>query len=212
MRRSRVCRVKRLIRDALVLGATFGPAHRLSNMVLLKLRSVETNGSLGATVSMLCEKMTSVIDDADHFDGVYGPRYFGHRRDPGGRGGLSGYALCTTDTSKSDLSAYIIWRLFEIGNILEIGCSSGFLVEALAKAGYEVRGVDYSRYALRHATPAALGKISQGDLTKSLQFGDSSFDLVVLLETLEHLAPEAVPGALREVRRLGWGFVYATIP
>ncbi|HEX9968532.1 MAG TPA: class I SAM-dependent methyltransferase, partial [Acidimicrobiales bacterium] len=41
---------------------------------------------------------------------------------------------------------------------------------------------------------------------------DGQFDTVTALETLEHLPPESVPKALRELRRATSGYLVATIP
>src|SRR5438132_684729 len=43
-------------------------------------------------------------------------------------------------------------------------------------------------------------------------YGGGSFDVVTVLETLEHLPPEAVPAAVAELRRVCRGQVVATIP
>ena len=203
---------KGAIRNSLVQLFSIGPIFRYGNFVLTKLQVVAHGGDSNTAISKLCSKCTLVLDAADQLDGIYGPRYFGYRRNSKSREGLSGYEDCTPETSKSNLSAYIIWRLFDLQNVLEVGCSSGYLLEALNHLGYTAIGVDYSHYAVRHACPGAVGRISRGDLIEGLRFSDASFDLVVLLETLEHLAPEVIPKALAELRRLCDGFVYVTIP
>ncbi len=50
------------------------------------------------------------------------------------------------------------------------------------------------------------------DLMTGLPWPDASFDVVSVLETLEHLPPDQVPQAIAELRRVCGGFLYATIP
>ena len=45
-----------------------------------------------------------------------------------------------------------------------------------------------------------------------LPWPDGHFQLVTVLETLEHLPPDSVPIALRELHRVCGGYLYATIP
>ena len=75
-----------------------------------------------------------------------------------------------------------------------------------------MRGVDVSQYALDHAAFGARGHVRYGNLLHRLPFGRGAFEGVSLFETLEHLPPEVVPRALREVRRMTTKYVIATIP
>ena len=145
-------------------------------------------------------------------DDVYGGRYYGAGRDPAHRGGLSGYERYDRDTSNADVAAYLLWRHFDVHRALDVGCATGFVVEALRELGIDAEGVDVSHWAVAHPAHGARGHIRYGDLLERLPFPDTSFDLVSAFETLEHLPPEAVPGALAELRRVARRFVVATIP
>ena len=106
----------------------------------------------------------------------------------------------------------MLWRNFRVHRTLDVGCATGFLVEALRELGLDAYGCDVSAYAVEHAAPGALGYVQAGDLDRGLPYADGEFDLVTGLEILEHLAPDQVPGALAELRRVCGGIVYVTIP
>ncbi|MGH9103272.1 MAG: class I SAM-dependent methyltransferase, partial [Acidimicrobiales bacterium] len=76
----------------------------------------------------------------------------------------------------------------------------------------DAHGVDASSYALEHAAPGAAGRLEIGDLGHRLPSPDGGYDVVSVLETLEHLPPEQVGRALAELRRVCGGYLVATIP
>jgi SAM-dependent methyltransferase len=145
-------------------------------------------------------------------DVVYGGSYFGEGRDPNDRAYLSGYARYDRDTSNANAAAYLVWRWFPARTSLDVGCATGFVVEALRELDVEAAGVDISRYAVGHATAGAKGHIRQGDLRSGLPFHDRSFEIVTALETLEHLSPPDVPAAIAEIARVTSRWVLCTIP
>ncbi|PLS75619.1 MAG: hypothetical protein CYG61_06550 [Actinobacteria bacterium] len=146
------------------------------------------------------------------YDEVYGAHYFGSGRDPLDRMGLSGYERYDRDTSNANAAAYLVWRWFDVRRTLDVGCATGFVVEALRELGLDAEGVDVSQFAVDQAALGARGHIRYGDLTHRLPFPAGHFDLVSALETLEHLPPEAVPSAVGELRRVTRSYVIATIP
>lgn len=77
--------------------------------------------------------------------------------------------------------------------VLDAACGEGFGSALLAKSAHEVTGLDVSAQAVAHAH-ARYGAASnlryvQGDCTR-LDFADASFDLVVSVETLEHVVAQ----------------------
>lgn len=87
--------------------------------------------------------------------------------------------------------------------ILDIACGAGFLSIPLAKAGYDVRGIDLSNGSI--ATAAKHGR-HLGNLAFAtedalhLTAADASFDAVLLMDFLEHVTtPEA---AIQEAARV----------
>lgn len=142
----------------------------------------------------------------------YDSRYYGADRDPLTRAGLSGYERYDRASSNANAAAYLVWRSFPTGTHLDVGCATGFLVEALREVQYDAWGSDVSGWAVDHATHGAVGRLRRGDLTRRLPFRSGLFDSVTALETLEHLPPEAIPAAMAELRRVCRGYILASIP
>ncbi len=71
------------------------------------------------------------------------------------------------------------------GRILEVSCGSGDELLKLQQAGYEVTGTNYTKY--ENESPNV--RIWHGvDLLQGLPFANESFDTVLLLDVIEHLA------------------------
>jgi SAM-dependent methyltransferase len=71
------------------------------------------------------------------------------------------------------------------GKFLDIGCAYGFLVEAASKR-FEAFGIDISKFAIKKSTKYCRGKISRAS-GSYLPFKDESFDVVAIIDTLEHI-------------------------
>ncbi len=168
---------------------------------------VERSWRLRRAVELTRAELGRALDE-----GPYGGEYFGEGRDPFDRMGLSGYERYGRDTSNADVMAYLLWRFFPARRTLDVGCATGFLVEALRELGVDAWGTDVSRWAVEHATPGAQGRVRQGSLLGRLPFRRRSFDLVTALEVLEHLPPGDVPAAVANLRRMTAGWVVCTIP
>jgi SAM-dependent methyltransferase len=144
---------------------------------------------------------------------MYEGSYFGEGRDPSGdRAGRSGYARYDRIASNADIAGWLLWRNFRVANSLDVGCATGYLVEVLRELGVEAEGCDLSPYAVEHAAPGAAGHLRVAGLHAGLPWPDHHFELVTVLETLEHFPPHRVPAALRELHRVCGGYLYATIP
>jgi SAM-dependent methyltransferase len=88
------------------------------------------------------------------------------------------------------------------GRILEVSCGSGNELLKLQQAGYEVTGTNYTKY--ENESPNV--KIRHGvDLLQGLPFEDESFDTVLLLDVIEHLAnhDKAVSELARVCKAMG---------
>lgn len=83
---------------------------------------------------------------------------------------------------------------------LDIGCGVGGVMMHLQKAGFkEVHGVDYYQEAITICKEKGLVNVVQGDASH-LPFPDNSFDVVTMLDVLEHIDDDR--GVLRGIRRV----------
>lgn len=107
-------------------------------------------------------------------------------------------------------------RLLEVhrpGSVLDLGCGEGFVLEALLEAGLDATlvGVDRSDTAVAHAREriGSRAEIICADV-RDLRDLPHTFDVVMMLEVLEHLDdPDA---ALRLLGSLTTGHVLLSVP
>ncbi|MHB8467793.1 MAG: class I SAM-dependent methyltransferase [Acidimicrobiales bacterium] len=185
----------------------------MSSLVDALRRSLRRSASRHPRARRLLEATDAELRRAlDGGDDVYGAGYFGEGRDPSDRAFLSGYERYDRDTSNANVAAYLAWLTFPALTSLDVGCATGFVVEALRELGIDASGVDVSPYAIEHAALGARGHIRVGDLRDRLRLPPASFDLVTAFETLEHLPPPAIPGAVTELARVARRWLLCTIP
>jgi 2-polyprenyl-6-hydroxyphenyl methylase/3-demethylubiquinone-9 3-methyltransferase len=111
------------------------------------------------------------------------------------------------------LAARLNERCGEGARVLDVGCGAGFSANYLARAGFEVSGID--------ASPESLAVAARHDETRSVryQLGDAlwlphanaSFDAVCAMDFLEHVEdPGAVIAECSRVLRPGGVFFFHT--
>jgi SAM-dependent methyltransferase len=86
--------------------------------------------------------------------------------------------------------------------VLDAGCGDGRFLGMLADTGAQLYGTDYSESAIafsRLLVPQA--EFSAADL-RELPYADGTFDIIYLIETLEHIPPEVVPDIVYELARV----------
>ncbi len=72
------------------------------------------------------------------------------------------------------------------GRLLEVGCAHGFLLDHLKGRGYHVTGVEVSPVASGYAS-GTLGLDVRRTTLEAAGFPENSFDIVLMLDVLEHL-------------------------
>lgn len=100
----------------------------------------------------------------------------------------------TVDQAERNTSHALMLEL--IGSdrvVLDVGCASGYLAEALGKNGCRVSGVEYDPADAEKAKPFLDGLViaDLNDVALADQFPPESFDVVVFGDVLEHLLDPA---------------------
>jgi 2-polyprenyl-6-hydroxyphenyl methylase / 3-demethylubiquinone-9 3-methyltransferase len=101
-------------------------------------------------------------------------------------------------------------------SVLDLGCAGGFMAEAMAERGAVVTGIDPAAEAIAEAQAhaAAHGKSIRYDVGvgEVLPYADASFDAVVCVDVLEHVADlDRVLVETARVLRPGGKFLFDTI-
>ena len=87
----------------------------------------------------------------------------------------------------------------EIGKILDVGCATGFFLEVAKNEGWDVYGVELSKFAANLARKKLGASIFNGFLEDS-NFDNDFFDIITLFDLLEHVpSPHSF---LSEVHRI----------
>lgn len=103
-----------------------------------------------------------------------------------------------------------IERFKPSGRLLEVGCATGILLD-VAQNRWQVEGVEPSHWAAEYARREFNVPVFAGTLEEA-RFPDSTFDVVVLADVIEHVADPK--GLLREIRRIlaPTGIAYVATP
>ncbi len=129
---------------------------------------------------------------------------------------------CVKYESKNPLRQYLLNRFLKniqliianmsVDSLLDVGCGEGMVLKLLSKEkGIDkIVGIDMNQNALklakRNVPTANFRKMS----ASKIKFPDGNFDLVIMLEVLEHLKnPEE---ALREAQRVSNSYCLFSVP
>ena len=128
------------------------------------------------------------------------------------KGGYANYFLDSDVNRRTfrDRIRAIEQRYGRRGRLLDVGCALGdFLLEAKA-SGWDVEGVEISSFAAQRARERGL-RVSAGRL-EELDLPESSFDVITLYDSIEHLTdPVATLAAVRRLLVPG-GIVHLVTP
>ena len=138
----------------------------------------------------------------------YAHDYFDVPKDPTQE---SGYDIPYVDQDHFTEVAVVVRDYFAAERVLEIGCARGWQVLALERAGVEARGIDISEYAVETA-PAELAGLLKVCGCQRVPFPDEHFDMVLLMETLEHVPPHDLDRSIAEARRVCSRWIWASMP
>lgn len=141
-------------------------------------------------------------------DSFYDRHYFDSCKDANKE---SGYAAGYGDKEDFHEMTCVARDTLQAKRVLEAGCAKGYQVRALRQAGVEAWGFDLSAYAIQTAPEDTRPWLKVGSC-QSMDYEDSFFDLVLILETLEHVPPPELDMIMEEVRRVASRWVLATMP
>lgn len=110
-----------------------------------------------------------------------------------------------------ELKLRAIERVISPGRILDVGCATGFFLEAAAERGWQAHGVEVNPYAVQQARKQFGDRVVEGTI-ESKQLDGLSFDAVAMSDVLEHVCdPLATLYRANELLREG-GLVAITTP
>jgi len=73
------------------------------------------------------------------------------------------------------------------GSLLDIGCYAGIFLDEAKKRGYQVTGIEPSRWASDYARDKTGATIINASCNEKIFFDEAEFDLVTLWDVIEHL-------------------------
>jgi SAM-dependent methyltransferase len=101
------------------------------------------------------------------------------------------------------LARFLLGRL-EFDSVIDIGCGNGFLLEAFAEAGKEVKGIDRSAAVLRVMPSHLRARVAIEDFAAT----NSHWDLVCCVEVAEHVEPCRSEELVVTLARLARRWIY----
>ncbi len=107
---------------------------------------------------------------------------------------------------------FSLLKPLKVDTILDAGCGEGFTLVKIqrAKIGKRAQGIDNSATAIKLAKKHYPNLLIEKGSIYELPYKDSSFDLVVSTEVLEHL--EDPEKALSEIKRVASKYVLLSVP
>lgn len=111
------------------------------------------------------------------------------------------------------------FKLYKVHSILDMGSGSGRHSVLLAKNGFKVVGIDFSKESLKLAKNWSKNEgvkvnFVHDNIHKKLKFRDSSFDAVIAIDSLHYDTRESLKFTLKETARIlkDKGMIFLTLP
>lgn len=98
----------------------------------------------------------------------------------------------------------VIWEVLRphiSGPVREIACAKGYFVRHGYFAGYDVKGIDISQYAIDNAAPGVSAVIEQANATE-LPWPDDEAQILCAFEFMEHVYEDELDTVLDEMERV----------
>ena len=106
----------------------------------------------------------------------------------------------------------------KVKKILDLGCGSGRHLVYLAKQGFEVWGIDISKYGIKIAKDwlkkeRLKAHLSVGDFYKKLPYKDNFFDAIISIVALHHGKIQDIRKLIKEIKRIlkPKGLIFVTL-
>jgi len=106
--------------------------------------------------------------------------------------------------------AFIIKFFINPKTVLDVGCGTGGLVQALRNFDIDAYGVEVSEYALGSIGKNLKQYIKKGDITR-LPYKDNKFDLVLTYDVMEHIERSKLKQAIKESVRVSKKYIFHKI-
>lgn len=132
--------------------------------------------------------------DSTELYALYGETYF-HNNESG----VVGYTDYIADEQNirqtSNRRLKHLEQFVKPGQMLDVGCATGFFIDEAKKRGWQVQGLDVSSFAVEYAREHFGLDVRHGSFTE-LEYPQAAYDLVSLWDVIEH-----VPDPTAYVRR-----------
>ncbi|RMG90686.1 MAG: class I SAM-dependent methyltransferase [Chloroflexi bacterium] len=140
----------------------------------------------------------------------YNPDYFWQEYMPAHRA-PNGEFVADWHRQRAQPVLNLLQPYYQLGTLLEVGCAAGFFLKIAEETGWKTHGVEIMSPAVAYARDTLGLNVFEGTLEQA-QFGDESFDAVVMIETVEHLLDpaETVRQAYRLLRP--GGAIWIAVP
>lgn len=118
----------------------------------------------------------------------------------GNRIGYSNYILNESVFRKNCLKwLQEIMRFKQNGNLLEVGCSTGFFLDISRSKGWNVSGIEISEFSSQYAKKHFGLEVINDDFL-NVPLAEESFDVIAMWDTIEHL-PDPI-GAIKKAYKI----------